>query len=138
MSNHFSRSAFVILSLVVSLIIVSFSSVGISTSQDLSLPIDSNFDGDIVDFEPVTSGILRVGFVASFERFAAGYFFQTAMSPTRLVVTRLGITADGNVNGYFQPTFGQIEAGEPFRVRMDINMDTKTWSAILDDEAERL
>jgi len=34
----------------------SFSSVGISTSQDLSLPIDSNFDGDIVGFEPLTGG----------------------------------------------------------------------------------
>jgi hypothetical protein len=174
------------LPIIVIIIMFGFSSISTSTTQTLSLPIHSNFDEDIVDFqpftgglnrptsiqfpasghilvvsesvglqtqpveiylpddsefgsigyqfEPVSTGTLRVEAIVSIERPVNGYFLQTAAGPSRTIVARLGLNAIGEINGYFEPTIGTYSPGQPFRIRMDIDMDSKTWSVVMDDE----
>lgn len=186
MNNRLTSVAFLLSAIATLILLVGFNSNSASTLQVLPLPIFSNFDEDIVDFQPLTgglnrpthiqfpttghilvvaealglqtqpaeiylpndsefgsigyrfepvrSGIVRIEAIVSIERPVNGYFLQTAEGTSSVIVTRMGFNAIEEINGYFQPTFGSYVPGQPFRVRMDIDMDSKTWSAVIDDE----
>ena len=125
-----------------SLTIPSAGSILVRTSANGidSQPVEL-YDGGSTDyvsvnysFGPVTSGMLRVEATVSFDTLVSGYFLQTAVPSA--VATRLGMASDGRITDYGSSTLGQYAANTPFRVRMDIDLDTKTWAAAVDDEMD--
>ncbi len=117
-------------------ILVQSSAHGIST-QPVVLSADAPGQFATVNyaFEPVASGILRVEATVAFDRLVDGFFLQTSVTEQLAVVTRLISTSAGEIqNNSTRITVGQYIANQPFRVRVDIDMNAKTWSVTIDNE----
>jgi hypothetical protein len=118
-------------------IIVESAANGIFTQPAL-LSIDDAWDyvSVKIGFTAVTSGLVRVEATVSFDRLTDGYFLQTAVNPSGgAVVTRLAMRDNGEIQDYEARTpVGWYEPNQPFRIRMDIDMDAKLWTVVVDNE----
>jgi len=95
-------------------------------------------------FNPVSEGIVRIEATVAFHRLTDGYFLETGTGSglfSSAIVTRLITTASGEIqnnaklsNYTNRTTIGTYAPNQPFRVRMDIDMTSKTWSVAVDDE----
>lgn len=86
-------------------------------------------------FGDFSEGIVRVEATVAFDRLADGFFLQTFTGPPFVVVTRLIMTDSGQIQDDKTRTpVGIYAANQPFRVRMDIDMTSKTWSVAVDNE----
>ena len=86
-------------------------------------------------FEPVAaSGIVRVEATVSIDSYLSGYFLQTSV-PTA-VFSRFGISCDGTINDYAGTVVGTYTPNAPFRVRMDVDLDSMLWAATIDNETD--
>jgi hypothetical protein len=96
----------------------------------------SQFASVFRDFSPVTSGIVRVEATVAFNRLLDGGFLQTSVTGSAAVVTRLIATSTGLIESDASPrsVIGTYAPNQPFRVRMDIDMTAKTWSASVDSQ----
>lgn len=110
------------------------------TSQPvvLKVPAENVFAGVVTRFEPVTAGVVRIEVTVAFDRFFDGLFLdtsaETGASPSA-IVSRLIVTADGEVqDDKTRTTVGRYVPDRPLRVRMDIDMTTKSWAASIDRE----
>ncbi len=80
---------------------------------------------------PLTSGSLRVEVTVAFNQITRGVFFDTSVPSAS--ITRLNFNGDGNIEAN-TIDIENYQANTPFRFRVDIDMDTKTWSVAIDDE----
>ena len=100
-------------------------------SQDL--PFD--FAGVNVDFSPITSGLVRIEATASFGRLTFAGFLATTDLSNGDEVTSLVATSTGDIESELSnAVIGSYTPNQPFRVRIDIDMSAKTWSASVDNE----
>jgi hypothetical protein len=109
----------------------SFANGQIAGVQDFSF----DFAGLNADFNSVTSGIVRIEATVGFSRLTFARFLATTDTSNRDEVTSLVATLAGNIEEEFSHTaIGTYSPNQPFRVRMDIDMTAKTWSASVDNE----
>lgn len=85
-------------------------------------------------FPSVTAGAVTVEATVSLGTAVNCYFLQTGVSDFGAVATRFHALANGQVTDFFGTPVGIYVAGQPFRVRMDIDMTAHNWSAVVDDE----
>lgn len=110
------------------------------TSQPVVLkaPAEHVFASVVTRFEPVSAGVVRIEVTVAFDRFFDGLFLDTSAESGSLpsaIVSRLIATADGEVqDDKTRTTVGRYVPNRPFRVRMDIDMTTKSWAASVDRE----
>ena len=88
-------------------------------------------------FSPLSTGILCVEATVSINKLLPtseyGYFLQTSVGISTAVVTRLSMYPNGSIiAGGTQ--VGTYQANTPFRVRKLVDMDTETWSVVIDNE----
>ena len=82
------------------------------------------------DIPRMSTGVLRVEATVSFDNLLQGYFLQTGVGSSSAVVSRFE-AYNGTIFAYGQ-NVGSFQANVPFRVRMDVDMDSKTWAASID------
>jgi len=105
-------------------------------SQPVELLISNITDYGSLDysFAPIDDRVLRVEATVAFSDFMNGYFLQTA-SAGYVVVSRLSANSRGEIFGNSaQGIVGTYRPEKPFRVRMDVDMSSRLWSAAIDDE----
>lgn len=110
---------------------------GIST-QPLAVTLAaSGLAGAYYEFPLVTDGTLRVEATIALSRtdLLLSSFFQTGVTPSDIVVTRVRMNVGGEIIAGRTP-IGTIEPATPFRLRVDVDLDSQTWSASLDDELD--
>jgi len=99
---------------------------------------NNNYYGSVdYTFSPFSTGIWCVEATVSINKllpmYEYGYFLQTYVGISRVVVTRLSMFSNGRIiAGGTQ--VGTYQANTPFRVRKLVDMDTKTWSVVIDNE----
>jgi hypothetical protein len=117
-------------------VLVQSSANGISTqpvvvSQDFAFA----FAGLNADFAQVKSGLVRIEAAVGFSRLTFARFLATTDRSNGDEVTSLVATSSGDIQEEFSHTVvGTYSPNQPFRMRMDIDMSTKTWSASVDNE----
>jgi len=110
------------------------------TSQPvvLKVPAEHLFPSVVTRFEPVSSGVVRIEATVAFDRLVDGLFLQTTAGSGSFpfaVLTRLITTADGEIqDDKTRMTVGWYAPNQPFRVRVDIDMTTKSWAVSIDRE----
>lgn len=88
------------------------------------------------EFAPVTHGIVRTEATVSVERFVDADFLQAADYDNDFY-TLLVLSVQGEIRADLYGgdiTLGHYAPYQPFRIRMDINLDTMTASVVVDDE----
>jgi len=117
-------------------VVVQSSANGINTKPVVLTAAAPNSFGTVdYTFTPVSDGVLRVEATVAFDRLLWGFFLQTAVRSCCAVVTRLDATDTGDiVDDKDRRVVGQYQAGQPFRVRVDVDMTAKSWSATIDNE----
>jgi hypothetical protein len=117
-------------------ILVQSSAHGISTKPVVvSAGGPNQFATVAYAFQAVTSGILRVEATVAFDRLMNSLFLETSVAQSSVLVTRLFLSSAGVIqDDITRTTVGQYAANQPFRVRVDIDMTAKSWSAAIDNE----
>jgi hypothetical protein len=117
-------------------VLVQSSANGITTqpvvvSQDFAFA----FAGLNADFAQVTSGLVRIEATVGLSRLTFSRFLATTDRSNGDEVTSLVATSTGDIQEEFSHTpVGSYSPNQAFRIRMDIDMSTKTWSASVDNE----
>jgi hypothetical protein len=118
-------------------VLVQREALGLVNQPVVTTAVGTNhYAGVGFEFAPITHGIVRTEVTASVERFVDADFLQAADADndfyTLLVLSVQGeIRADLNGGDI---TLGHYAPYQPFRIRMDINLDTMTASVVVDDE----
>lgn len=119
-------------------LVVESSANGINTKPVVLTAAAPNSFGSVdYAFTPVAEGVLRVEATVAFDRLLWGFFLQTTTCTLCAVVTRLDATDAGEiVDDKSRSVVGHYVAGQPFRVRVDVDMTAKSWSATIDNELD--
>jgi len=87
------------------------------------------------DFTKVTSGHVRIEATVGFSRLTYARFLATTDPSNGDEVTSLVATPSGDIQEEFSHTVvGSYSPDQPFRIGIDIDMSSKTWSAAVDNE----
>jgi hypothetical protein len=119
-------------------VLVRTSSNGISTQplevDDASCNM-SYYGGVYYDLPvAVTSGFLRIDATVALNQLTDGVIFDTAVNFGGASIARLSAENNGTIVDHFGVVLGNYSANAPFRFRAVIDMVTKTWSCVIDDE----
>jgi len=94
-------------------------------------------DGEHVDmhwlFTPTFSGVVRTEATLSLSDTMAGYCFQVASGLSAVARVRVDFLNNIQVGAF---VLGEYTPGEPFRVRLDLDMDSNTIAATIDIEMD--
>jgi hypothetical protein len=117
-------------------ILVQDAADGIGTRPVVMSPHDTGFLSVAFDIPPVTAGIMRIEATLAVSDFVTGFFLQTATTGGEFaaVASRIWLTQSGKVTSYDGTQIGTYTSNVPFRVRMDIDMSSKVWACIVDNE----
>jgi hypothetical protein len=83
---------------------------------------------------PITGGVLRIEATVAANQLTTGVFFDTGTDPYGPSVARLYFDNLGSIHDQHGVVVASYAANTPFRLRADIDMDTKTWACTIDDE----
>jgi hypothetical protein len=83
---------------------------------------------------PVTGGVLRIEATVAANQITTGVFFDTSSDPYGGSVARLNFSNLGTIVDYFGVVLANYSANTPFRIRVDVDMNSKTWDCTIDDE----
>jgi hypothetical protein len=117
-------------------VLVQSTANGIDT-QPVAITADAPGQFASVNFEfpPISSGVVRIEATVAFNRLVDCFFLQSGVSAFSAVVSRLIATSAGEIqDDATRTTVGSYVANQPFRVRMDLDMTAKSWSAAIDNE----
>ncbi len=108
---------------------------GIDTQPcEIRVPVSGEYGSISFSFSPIAAEVLRVETTVSMNRRATAYLMQTSAS-NGAVATALSVGPDGSILGDWSGTVvGSYQADSPFRIRMDIDMNAKTFAATVDEE----
>jgi hypothetical protein len=118
-------------------LLVQSSANGINTKPVVIAP-DAAFTalGLNTDFASVGTGLLRIEATVSLSRTVFARFLATT-GTNGLEVTSLVVQPGGTIEEEFtHVVVGSYAANQPFRIRVDIDMGSKTWSAAVDNELD--